>query len=297
MRRKQDMQYLMQVFCTVVDEGSFTKAAYLLGSKTSSVSKAVTRLEADLGIKLIERTTRSLGLTDAGTLFYDESSRILYQVKCLQDSLLSQRAKPVGNLKVTASVAIGQYFLGPIVPEFMRLYPDISIELMLTDKVLDYNANNIDVAFRSVEKLSDSSLYSIQVSSPKRIVVASPDYIEQFGAVSTPEELKNHTANLYRAGNVFDKWRFVYEQEEFQIRMKSALVSNNYTTIVEATRRGTGVANLFDYLVEGDLQSGRLIQMLEDYPQKAQNVFMLYANSRSKSPKLDAFLSFVKTKS
>jgi len=276
-----------------VDEGSFTKAAYLLGGKTSSMSKAITRLEADMGIKLIVRTTRSLGLTDAGRQFYEESNRILYQLKNLQDSLISQRTTPTGNLKVTATVAIGQYFLGPLVPRFMRQHPDISVELILTDQIIDYRAHNIDVAFRSTEKLADSSMFSIKIASQRRIVVASPDYLERNGFVNNPTELEQHSSVLYRAGKLFDRWQFSKEGESTGVKMTPALISNNYATVLEVTKSGVGVANLFDYLIEDDLKAGKLVSMLDSYHQKDQNIFILYSQSRKVSPKLDVFLSFV----
>ncbi len=293
MRRELDMHHLMTVFCTVVRRDSFTAAAAVLGIKVSSVSKAVSQLEKSLGVKLMVRTTRRLSLTDHGEYFYHESSSVIDRINTIRATLETQQTKPVGRLKITATVAVGQYLVGPLIAEFLRLYPDIDVELQLTDEVLDIAANGIDVAIRSTAKLKDSSLHSLKLASPNRVLVASPAYLEARGLPQSPEDLEKHVAVVYRARKVFDRWELRHESRTWRIAMTTSLVSNNYHTVLQAARGGAGIANLFDYQVGKDLETGRLVAVLHEYRQQPLNLYALYHQKRALSPKLDAVLEFL----
>ncbi|MBV1911580.1 MAG: LysR family transcriptional regulator [Kangiellaceae bacterium] len=296
MRRKLDMHHLMEIYLHVVDEGSFTQAAYRLGTKVSSVSKSVARLEQNLNSQLLIRTTRSLSLTDSGKQVYKEAAKINKLISELQHSVSNQSASPIGNLKMTATVAIGQSFLGPLISDFMVICPDVTVELVLTDQIIDYRNNDIDVAFQSIIELNDSSMYSIKVAQMERMVVASPKYLQQYGSPNAPSELVHFFANVYRAGKVYDRWTFHSAKKTQSVQVKSTLISNNYQTLVNATKNGLGIANLFEYLIRDELSTGTLIPILESYQQQYQNIHMLYSQPRNSSQKLDAFLMFMESK-
>lgn len=296
MRRELDMHYLMTVFCTVAQKESFTAAAAALGVKTSSISKAVSQLERALGVKLMARTTRRLSLTDPGEYFFRESSDVIDRIATIRATLEEQQAKPVGKLKITATVAVGQYLLGPMIAAFLRQYSDIDVELRLTDEVLDIGSHGIDVAIRSAAKLNDSNLHSLKLASVNRVLVAAPEYIEARSLPRSPEDLENHVAVVYRAHRVFDRWQLRRGRRTWRVAMTTSLVSNNYHTVLQAARSGAGIANLFDYQVWPDLEAGRLVAILTEYRQQPVNLFALYHQKRALSPKLDAMLSFLETR-
>ena len=241
------------------------------------------------------RTTRSLSLTDPGEYFYQESLSVIDRIETIRETLESHQSKPVGKLRITSSVAVGRYFIGPRIADFLHEFPDIEAELQLTDEVLDMGAHSIDVAIRSMAKLKDSSLLSIKLASPKRVLVAAPEYIEARGAPTSPQELENHFAVVYRAKKIFNRWELRRGKQTWRVSMDKMFVSNDYETVLQAARGGAGVANLFDYLIGDDLKSGKLVAILSEYQQEHQNIFALYHQKRALSPKLDAFLSFLES--
>ena len=283
----------MEIFCAVIDEESFSRAAVLLNSKPSTVSKAITQLELELGIKLLARTTRSLSITEPGQYFYDEACLILARVKAIKNRLIDNSAVPSGRLKITATNLVGQFYLTPLVIEFNRLYPEISIELIYTDEYLDYVANDIDIGIRSTMKLEDSSYFSVKLCSAERVLVASTEYLRIHGIPQSPAELMNHKCLIFRAAKIYNKWGFIRNKTLTSIATAPYLISNSYATLAQAAREGMGIANAFSYLVKNDLEKNKLQLLLSDYAQVPQNLFAIYTVKRSSSTKLDMFLSFL----
>jgi DNA-binding transcriptional LysR family regulator len=186
MRRPSDKFYLMSVFHTVVQTGAFNKAATQMDMKPSSVSKAISQLEQTLDAKLLYRTTRNLSLTDIGKYYYEQCNHILEDVVTLEDTIGALQNEPSGTLRITAPTAFGQYFLGPRLSVFLEKYPNINIDLDLTEKLRDITKEGYDLAIRSSKSLPDSSLFAMKLIAQKRILVASPHYIEQYRAIRSP---------------------------------------------------------------------------------------------------------------
>ncbi|MBC2777142.1 LysR family transcriptional regulator [Parasphingopyxis marina] len=290
MRRGSDFAYLMQVFCTVVREGSFTGAAQALGTKSPSVSKAVAKLEEELGVKLLLRSTRSMSLSEPGEYLYREGTRLNERLASVRSAVGSFRETPKGRLTITASVAVGQNLIGPVLPAFMEAYPDISVELRLTDALLDIRSEGIDLALRSTPILDDSALFSKRISQQRRLLVAAPSYLQRRGVPKAPTDLADHAALVFKGNKLFDWWELTRHGKAARVRVKPAFISNNYMTIVQGARDGVGIANVFAYLAGADLESGTLCPLLPDYELPVQNIFALYHQRRELSPKLDAFL-------
>lgn len=294
MPRSRDMFHLMEVFSAVVQAGSFSAAAMSLGMKTSSVSKAVSKLEDSLGTTLLIRSTRTMRLSDAGTYFYDECQQLLQKLATVENTVNQRSGQLVGKLCVTASVAVGEHLLGPLLPGFMKAHPGLAVELRLSDSELDLFAEDIDIALRSTPSLKSSSLYSKLISTQRRVLVAAPAYLDTAPSLETAADLQQHKALIFKAGKLFDRWTLKKGRERHQIWVDPALTSNNYASLVAAARAGAGIANVFEYLVKDDLAKGQLCQVLTDYEQTDQNIFALYSQKRSTIPKVDAFLAYLK---
>ncbi|WP_421780643.1 LysR family transcriptional regulator [Kiloniella litopenaei] len=293
MRRPSDKFHLMTVFHTVVQTGAFNKAAEKMGMKASSVSKAISQLEQLLESKLLYRTTRNLSLTDIGKYYYEQCDHILGDVVTLEETISSLQNEPSGTLRITAPTAFGQYFLGPRLSIFLEKYPNINIDLDLTEKLRDITKEGYDLAIRSSKGLPDSSLFALKLIAQKRVLVASPHYIEQSGQPKTPDDLPKHQTLVYSAMAQAQRWSMSNKTTQYHVDITSRLKTNSYYTLRDAARSGLGIANLNDYMVADDIKSGKLVHVLPDYTQSQRDRFAVYQQKRELSPKLDAFLSFL----
>ncbi|WP_085908420.1 LysR family transcriptional regulator [Kiloniella majae] len=293
MRRPSDKFHLMSVFHTVVQTGAFNKAAEQMDMKPSSVSKAISQLEQLLDAKLLYRTTRNLSLTDIGNYYYDQCRHILKDVVTLEDTIGALQNEPSGTLRITAPTAFGQYFLGPRLSIFLEKYPNINIDLDLTEKLRDITKEGYDLAIRSSESLPDSSLFAMKLIAQKRVLVASPHYLEQYGQPRTPDDLSKHLTLVYSAMTQSQRWSMSNKTDQHHVSITPRLKTNSYYTLRDAARSGLGIANLNDYMVVDDIKSGRLVPVLPGYAQSQRDRFAVYQQKRDLSPKLDAFLTFL----
>ncbi|WP_020593698.1 LysR family transcriptional regulator [Kiloniella laminariae] len=293
MRRYSDKFHLMSVFVRVVESGAFNKAADSLGLKASSVSKAISQLEKDLGVSLLYRTTRQLSLTDAGKFYYQDCNDILTRVTSLEGTISVMQQEPVGNLRITAPTAFGQYYLGPQLPLFLARYPEVSVELDLTEELRDITRDGYDLAIRSSDGLPDSSLYALKLVSQQRYLVASPAYLERKGSPTSPRDLQQHDTLIYSAMKQPNQWSFTRASLSYRIRLSPRLETNSYYILRDAARAGQGIANLNDYMVAEDIKNGALVPLLPQYPQIARDRYAVYHQKRELVPKLHAFLSFL----
>jgi len=292
-----NMHHLMHLFCTIAEKGSFTEAARVLGIKTSSASKGIAKLESALATKLIARTTRSLFLTEQGRYFYRKSLALLDQTNALLEDLRHQGSRPTGTLKITTTVALGEHFIGPLIPEFMAHYPEVKLALDFSDSILDFAENEIDIAIRSLRYLSDSSMYRLALAPQHRRLVATPEYLAKHGIPETPPDLEAHRAAVFRnSGRFYNRWSLLKGKKKHRCIMRFNFSSNNYSSVLQAVRGSQGIGNLFDYMVRDDLNSGSLTALLEDYRQEPQNIVALYHQKRALSPKIDVFLAFLEAR-
>jgi DNA-binding transcriptional LysR family regulator len=293
MRRENDKFHLMNVFHEVAIKGSFTKAAQSLGMTTSSVSKAVTQLEEALQVKLLNRTTRSQSLTDSGRIYVTSAKQMLGQFKALEARIKNQHIEPSGQLRVTMPSALGQFFVGPRIHEFMLRYPKIHIDLVLNENLLDITEQGFDLAIRSVDVPATSSLYSLSLGQHTQKLVASPEYLKTCRLPNTPHDLNSLNLLAYQGPQIATVWKFVSEEVKIKIQPEEIYSSNSYYALLMAAKNGLGVANLYQYMVDDEIKSGNLIQVLPLWQQASRKRYAVFQQRRDSSPKLDTFIEFV----
>lgn len=254
----------IEVFVRVVEAGSFSAAARMLRMTPSAVSKLIARLEARLGARLISRSTRKLQLTPEGAAFFDSGMRILADMAAAEREAAAGAA-PRGRLRVNSYVPFGQHRLIPLLPRFLERYPEIAVDLVLTDNVIDLMEERADVAIRA-GPLGESRLVARKLGQSRLVVVAAPSYIRTHGALQTPADLDRHNRMGFCFVRHVDGWPFVGAAGEVVLVpiTGNALVSDGEAMRLMALS-GTGIARLARWHVEPDIAAGRLVPLLEDF--------------------------------
>jgi DNA-binding transcriptional LysR family regulator len=280
----------MAIFVRVVESGSFTGAAKALGLPKSTVSRKITQLEERLGVRLIQRTTRSLSLTDTGSAYHAHCARILTDIEEANIAVTQMQTTPTGTLRITAPVLFGSTVLSGLVAEYMELHPQVNIDLVLSDQFLDLVQDGIDVAFR-VGQLEDSSLIGRYLGDVTAMVCASPDYIAKFGKPAHPDDLKNH--QIIAASNR-SQWTLIGpEKQEHTFNFKPRLQVNDLSSLYTLTLCGAGIAALPVLIAASAIKSKNLVPLLCDWPFEAYPIHTLYASNRHLSAKVRSFVDFV----
>ncbi|WP_113132232.1 LysR family transcriptional regulator [Hyphomicrobiales bacterium] len=282
----------MMVFVQVVEAGSFSEAARQLMMTPSTVSKLIQRLEARLGIRLVERSTRRLLLTDEGAFYYERSQRLLADLDETEQQIAQGGAAPEGLIRVSSSVSFGTAALEPILPAFFEAYPKIVIDLSLSDEVVDLYLERTDVAIR-VGRLPDSNLVARKIGTTKRRIVASPAYLARWGVPKTPEDLLRHNClgfNFRRANPV---WPMREGGRIVERMLSGSLLTNNGETIRRMAMAGVGIGRIADYHVRGPIARGELVEVLADSAiAEADEIHALYRGAQHLPARVPAFLDF-----
>jgi len=282
----------MTVFVTAVDAGNFSAAARVLGLTPSAVSKQISRLESRLGARLLNRSTRRTSLTDVGRDFYERSRLILAEIDEAERAVGHASDEPRGTLRVTASISFVQRQIVPLVPEFVARFPDVRVDMVVSDRVIDMVDEGIDVAVR-VSAPADSALIARQLVPDRRVVCAAPEYLAAHGTPTTPEELVAHNALIY--STVYsDTWRFGGSSGPTAVRVSSNFAANSGEAIRDLALQGAGIARLATFLVGPDIKAGRLIELLPDWHDPQQNIIhAVYPSRRLVPPSTRAFVDFL----
>ncbi len=255
----------LAVFAKVVELRSFAAAADELAMSKATVSKAVTRLEERLGARLFNRTSRRLALTDAGQSLVERATRVLAEAEAAEEEASSQSSAPRGVVRMAVPMSLGITTLGPVLPVFLEAYPEVSVDLHLSDATVDLVGLGFDLALR-VAALPDSSLVARRLRTVKRHVVASPAYWNKHGRPSHPAGLAEHRGLTYGHQSTPETWRFQKATgEEAAVRPKSVIRANNGDVLVPSLVAGVGVAVLPDFIVGEPLAEGRLEEILTDW--------------------------------
>jgi DNA-binding transcriptional LysR family regulator len=284
--------YELVVFHSVVKHASYAKAAEDLALSHSGVSRIVTRLEERLGVRLVQRTTRKLSLTEAGTAFHARTSQILLDLADAEAELQTAQLRPRGTLKVTASVVFGQLYLGPLIPELLEHFPELSIDLSLTNRFVDLVDEGIDLAIR-IGSLTDSRLIARRLCNNKRVLVATPGYLKQRGVPKAPADLKGHDAILFTAFARPREWRLIGPDGPLSVNVSGRLATNNVEVASTAARQGLGITVGATLSVGKALLSGELVRVLPDYEFEPTAVFAVYPSARQLSTKVRATVDFL----
>ena len=279
----------MEVFVAVVEKGSFVAAANALDLSAVMVTKHVAALERRVGVKLLNRTTRSLGLTEIGEHYYQQSRQILELFAQANDSTELMRATVRGSLKISAPMAFGTECLAPALPEFLASYPEVQIDLELSSRNANLVEEGLDAVIR-VGHLSDSSLIARPLRTYGTAICASAAYLKQYGTPQTPDELKYHHLLDYSHWTSQTRWRFGERVSDLPM---SRLRSNNGNVLKQAAMAGVGVLMQAEVLVREELNDGRLIPIMQDYWPPARPMHLIYPKDRQHSQKLTSFIDFV----
>ncbi|TGQ83217.1 LysR family transcriptional regulator [Mesorhizobium sp. M8A.F.Ca.ET.207.01.1.1] len=277
------------VFARVVEAGSFTAAGRLLAMPKTSVSRRVAALEREVGVRLLQRTTRSLNLTDAGRLYYEQSSQGLRTIEEANLRLAEARAEPSGTIRISAPVGFGGYFLIRAVVDFLALYPKTNVELRLTDDKLNLVEDGIDLAFRT-GTLQDSTLIARKLGAARRLLCASPDYLARYGMPEGPADLARHRCVIAGPSASGAHWVLDGPQGQETVVVTGRFAANEMQAVLAAALAGFGVAQLPQAMAEGLIDQGRLQRVLEDYTTPAGGLHVLYPSSRHLSPLVKAFI-------
>ncbi len=282
----------MEVFARVAEVKGFSEAARRLGQSKSSVSKHVSALENHLGVRLLNRTTRRLSLTEAGVAYYDWCRRIAADMEAAEDSVTRLHADPRGNLKVNAPMSFGRLHLAPVIPEFLERYPHVTVEMSMDDRVVDLIEEGFDLAVR-ITRLADSSLIARRIASSRRVICASPDYLEKHGVPRTPADLAHHNCLIYSYSPQGDRWRFTGPDGEYTVRVSGNFWANSGDALQTAALGGVGVMSIPSFMIGEDLRAGRLVAVLEDYGQPELPIHAVYPHQRHLTAKVRAFIDFM----
>jgi len=283
----------MAMFVRVVDAGSFSAAARALHLTPSAVSKQISRLEGRLDARLLQRTTRRLHLTEEGRAFYERSVRIVAEIAEAEEAVNTLHATPQGTLRVNATVAFAKHQVVPRLPAFLARYPQLRIELELTDRSVDLVEEGLDVAIRLEEQMTDSSLVARRLAVNRRVICASPAYLEANGIPETPDDLLNHNCLTLSARETFNDWEFEDDNGSRTLRVGGNFEANHGDALHEAVLAGIGLARLATYLVAPDIHAGRLVPLLVDYAHEKNALYVVYPHRRHLSSKVRAFVDFL----
>lgn len=283
----------MRVFRRVVERGSFSGAARELGMSNASASKAVAALEDRLGVRLLNRTTRRLSLTEVGRAYFDRAARILDDVDEAELAVNALGTAPRGTIRLSAPMSFGVMHLAPAIAGFLRRYPELGVDLSLNDRVVDVVEEGFDLAIR-VSELADTSLIARRLAPARIAICATPGYLSEHGTPRTPADLNGHNCLIYAYAPDADVWRFTDAAGAAEtIRVTGTVRVNNGEVIRRLLLDGIGIGRLPTFIVGEDLRAGRLRPVLADQVAQGSAVHAIYPHARHLSPKVRAFVDYL----
>jgi DNA-binding transcriptional LysR family regulator len=279
------------IFVAVIDAGSFTTAAARLELSKSMVSKCVGRLEAALGSRLIQRTTRRLHLTEAGTALYESSRAALAAIDEARMAVSKLQGEPRGLLKVSASPAFGSIVLPRVVNRLRKSHPDLSIELTLEDRHVDLVREGIDVALRVTGEPPETGQVYRRLGPNRQVICASPAYLKARGIPKTPQELKSHDCIAHTQRSTPRAWHFTARGGgKTSVRIDPRVAVSSSLALRSCALEGLGIVEINSYIVGADIGAGRLVRLLEGYQPRELSIFAVFPARRFLAPKVRAFV-------
>jgi DNA-binding transcriptional LysR family regulator len=283
----------MRVFATVVDAGSFVKAADALALSKQAVSRYVSELEARLGVSLLRRTTRRLSLTDEGRLFYLRCTELLERIDEAEAEITSRSGEASGQLSVNVPLSFGLLHLAPLWPQFMSRHPKVMLDVTLSDRVVDLVDEGVDLAVR-VARLPSSSLIARQITSTRVVLCASPQYLQRRGAPTHPAGLAQHDVLSYSLLSTGEAWQFTApDGRPVSVEVSPRMRTNSGDTCRAAALQHQGIILQPSFIVGSDLASGRLVEVLPGYRCFELGVYAVYPSRKFVSPKVRLLIDFL----
>lgn len=292
MRADTDRARSLEIFASVIDAGSFSAAGRLLRLTPSAISRAIDRIEARLGVRLLLRTTRALSLTAEGQVYLQSARRILADLDDAEQQIANQGA-PRGRLRVSAALSHGRLCIVPLLGEFVALHPHILVDIALTDTLVDVAGGQADVAIR-FGPLADSTLTARKLGETGRVIVAAPDYLARHGTPRQPEDLLAHNCLNFNFRRVEPVWPFIRDGEEFCLPMKGNIEANNGETLGQLAANGVGIARVGTFSVSNEIASGRLVPVLETFnPGDVEAIHAVFVGGVNTPARLRVFVDFL----
>ena len=283
----------LQAFVAVADLGSFSEASRKLRLAKSAVSRQVGALEASLGVRLLNRTTRALALTDEGRGYLERARRVLADLDEADLAVSVMRARPRGRLRVSAPMSFGFLHLMPALCDFLSGFPDVEVDIALNDRFVDLVEEGFDVAVR-IAALADSSLIAKKLAPARSVICASPAYLKAHGEPRTPDDLSGHACLFNTNMPSAKEWRFrASDGSPWPVRVEGRLSVNNGDALRVAALNGFGLVRLPTFIVGADLQSGALASVLDDYLEQGLVIHAVYPHARHLSPTVRAFVDYL----
>lgn len=275
-------------FVYVAENESFTQASKKMAISTAQVSRQVSALEKRLNSKLFYRTTRKVSLTEEGHVFYQHCRSILDGLNAAETAITNLQSKPQGKIKLTIPATYGEQYILPLVNDFIKLYPDVSVFAYLSNQQIDLIDEGYDLAIR-LGKLSDSSMMAKKLGQRKNYVCASPSYLKSHGTPHTLSELDKHSCLL----GTLDYWHFRESGRTKNIRVTGRLRCNNGLGLVDAALKGIGIVQLPDYYIKHHIENGALVTLLDNYSEPDEGIWALYPQNRNLSPKIRLLVDYL----
>jgi DNA-binding transcriptional LysR family regulator len=288
-----DQLTALRVFRQVVEGGAFAAAARKLRLSPAAVSKNVGELEAHLGVRLLNRTTRRMSLTEAGTRYYQQVSRILDDLEDADGSMQPLSHSPSGLLRVSAPMSLSLVRFSGAVVRFMQAYPDLSLDLQLDDRRVDIVKDGFDLAIRGSDRLEDSSLVARRIMALRHVVCAAPAYFAAKGRPQTPMDLASHDCVQFSLSGHAGEWEFSRDGETQKVQVTGRYKVTSSLAIRDALRAGFGVSLIPRLYVQDDIAAGRLETALDDWDPVVTQVYAVYPSRRYLLPKVRAFVDFL----
>jgi DNA-binding transcriptional LysR family regulator len=286
----------IRTFVKVVEAGSFAAAAARSTAATSSVARQIKSLEDELGVRLLNRSTRHLSLTEAGRHFYDRAATILNELNDAKHDAMSFQDSVKGTLRVSIRTSAGTTVIVPALPTLLERYPDLSLDLSLTDQRVELIANNIDVAVW-MGPIPDGEIIARRLSPACRILSASPKYLERHGTPQTPQDLLKHNCIFYTGPDYGNRWTFTREGRTEQLLIRGNLRTDNGLVLLAAAQADQGIIVAQKWAVRRPLKEGRLVRILNDYVinlrREDAELYVVYPSSRGLSRSVRVFVDFL----
>ena len=290
-----DKLSVMQAFRRIVERGSFARAAEDLGVSPALLSREIKLLEESLGSTLLTRTTRSMSLTDAGRLYYDEASGILDAVSRVETRIRDGAGAVRGHLKVNTSSSFGQTVIAPILPEFLDAHPDLRLTLSLDDRVVDMVEGGFDVSIRIRPAMPDSALVARRIGTMRQRIFAAPAYLDRAGVPQAPEEIAQHRVIGFLLADHLTSWALHGPVGSTTIDLDPAVRVGNSLVLRDLLIAGQGIGTLPDFVSNAPVARGELVRVLPDWELPAPEIFAVTASRLGMDAKVTAFLDHLRT--
>ncbi len=287
-----DRFHQLQVYVAVAEEEGFAAAARRLQLSPPAVTRAVAALEDTLGVKLLDRTTRYVRVTEAGRRYLDDARQILAGLDAADEAAAGINAEPRGHLAVTAPVMFGRLFVMPGIVEYLERYPAMEVEAVFLDRSVNLLEEGLDVGVR-IGELPDSSMRALRVGSVRHMLVAAPAYLERHGSPKVPQDLRQHTLIASAAGGFGRGWRFSDTAGDNPLKIDARLTVNSNDAAISAAQAGFGIARLLSYQVRTEIEAGALQVLMPQYEPPGYPVHILHRESRHASARVRAFIDLL----